>query len=435
MKFGLFYEHQAPGPASPERDGQVLADALDELELADRLGFDCAWIVEHHFLEEYSHSSAPEVFLGAVTQRTKNIRLGHGICVMPPRINHPVRVAERVATLDLLSRGRIEWGTGEGSTAMELEGFGVDPETKKEAWREATEQCANMLVMKPYPGFQGEFFAMPARNIVPKPLQRPHPPLWLACSRRESILAAAENGMGALVFGFAEPEQAARWVDEYYAIIKSDCCVPIGHSVNANFALVTALSVNHDEQVAVDRGSEAFKYFGFSLGYYSSFGHHVPGVSSLWDKFVPAVDTIKNNPGTGGIGTPDQVYRHCKAYADVGVDQIIFVQQSGRTPHAHIVESLGLFAAEVMPRLKLDEEERLAAKERDLAPFITAALDRKPRMEPLRPEEIPVVKGYGARAQEKGTYVNTRTDRGGGLAVVTQDPGKPPLDPSGGEAG
>src|SRR6478609_5084501 len=161
MKFGLFYEHQAPGPTSPERDGQVLADALDELELADKLGYDYAWLVEHHFLEEYSHSSAPEVFLGALTQRTKRMKLGHGICVMPPAFNHPARVAERIATLDLLSGGRIQWGTGESGTAMELDGFGVSNDDKKAAWREATEQCANMLTMTPYPGYQGEYFSMP----------------------------------------------------------------------------------------------------------------------------------------------------------------------------------------------------------------------------------------------------------------------------------
>lgn len=424
MQFGLFYEHQAPGPISPERDQRVLQTALDELELADKLGYDYAWVVEHHFLEEYSHSSAPEVFLGALSQRTKRMRLGHGICIMPPKINHPARVAERVATLDLLSGGRVEWGTGESGTAMELEAFGVDPDLKKDMWREAAEQCANLMVMNPYPGFSGEYFSMPPRNLVPKPLQRPHPPMWMACSRRESILRAAENGMGALVFGFAEPEQAGKWVEEYYSIIKSDRCVPIGHSVNANLAMVTALSVHADEKVAIERGAEGFKFFGYSLGYYASFGVHKPGHTSLWDKFVPVVDTIENNPGTGGIGTPEQVYRHCKGYADVGVDQVIFVQQTGRSTHEHICESLNLFASEVMPRLKKDEASRLAEKEAELAPFIEAALARKPRMKQATAADVPDVKSYGARRQEAGVFVNTRADRGGGLAVVSEDPAK-----------
>src|SRR3712207_1472899 len=115
MRFGLFYEHQQPRPWEHGAMGRLLTDALDQIELADRIGFDNVWEVEHHFLEEYSHSSAPEVFLAAASQRTKNIRLGHGIVQLPPSVNHPARVAERVATLDLISGGRVEMGTGEGA--------------------------------------------------------------------------------------------------------------------------------------------------------------------------------------------------------------------------------------------------------------------------------------------------------------------------------
>jgi alkanesulfonate monooxygenase SsuD/methylene tetrahydromethanopterin reductase-like flavin-dependent oxidoreductase (luciferase family) len=422
MQFGLFYEHQSPAPFSAEQDRVIFQNALDELELADKLGYDYAWLVEHHFLEEYSHSSAPDVFLAALSQRTKRMRLGHGICVMPPKINHPARVAERIATLDLISNGRVEWGTGESGTAVELEGFGVDPELKRAMWHEATEQTANMLTMTPYPGFQGEHFAMPTRNVVPKPLQNPHPPLWVACSRLDTILHAARNGMGALVFGFAAPEEAGKWVKAYYDIIKSDECVPIGHAVNANFAIVTALSVNQDEQVAIERGTEGFKYFGYSLGFYAAFGKTIPGHTTLWDDFKKVEAGIADNHGNGGIGTPDQVFEHCKAYADVGVDQIIFVQQTGLANHAHICESLDLFANTAMPRLKEGEAERLASKQAELAPFIDAALARKPRMAAISKEEIEPVRSYGLRKKEEGNFQDIRSDRGGGLAVVSDDP-------------
>ncbi len=422
MQFGLFYEHQSPAPFSAERDHQIFNNALDELELADKLGYDYAWLVEHHFLEEYSHSSAPEVFLGALSQRTKRMRLGHGICVMPPKINHPARVAERIATLDLLTGGRIDFGTGESGTAVELEGFGVDVDTKKDAWREATEQCANMMAMSPYPGYQGEYFSMPPRNVVPKPLQKPHPPLWVACSRRDTILHAARNGMGALVFGFTAPEQAGKWVKEYYDIIRSEECVPIGHSVNANFAIVTALSVHEDEEEAIRRGTQGFKFFGYSLGYYSSFGSTQPGFSQVWEKFLKAEDSIEDNHGNGGIGTPEQVYQHCKGYADVGVDQIIFVQQTGPANHGHIVESLELFANTAMPRLTAGEEERQAKKQAELAPYIEAALARKKKMAPLKQEAVEPVVSFGQRKKDAGTYANFRSDRGGGVAVVPDDP-------------
>src|SRR5712691_7543563 len=152
MRFGIFYEHQLPRPWEPDSEQRLFQDALAQVELADRLGIDYAWEVEHHFLEEYSHSSAPEVFLAACSQRTKNIRLGHGIVQMPPRFNHPARVAERIATLDLVSDGRVEWGTGESSARQELEGFNINYMEKRDMWLETTRETAKMMCMEPYPG-------------------------------------------------------------------------------------------------------------------------------------------------------------------------------------------------------------------------------------------------------------------------------------------
>src|SRR5918993_3133383 len=160
MKFGIFYENQIGRRWENDTDVRLIHDALEQIELADRLGIQYAWEVEHHFLEEYSHSSAPEVFLAAASQRTKRIRLGHGIVLMPPGYNHPARVAERLATLDLVSNGRVDWGTGESASRAELEGFGVTPAERRAMWREAVEQTANMLVMDPYPGWEGKYFSM-----------------------------------------------------------------------------------------------------------------------------------------------------------------------------------------------------------------------------------------------------------------------------------
>ena len=176
MKFGIFYEHQIPRPWNEGDEHRLFKEALDQVELADRLGIDYVWEVEHHFLEEYSHSSAPEVFLAACSQRTTQIRLGHGIVLMPPGYNHPARVAERVATLDLVSDGRVDWGTGESSSRIELEGFGVDPQEKRDMWLESVRETARMMVSDPYPGYDGKYFSMPHRSVVPKPVQRPHPP-------------------------------------------------------------------------------------------------------------------------------------------------------------------------------------------------------------------------------------------------------------------
>src|ERR671914_422689 len=198
MRFGIFYEHQLPRPWAPGDEHKLLKDALEQVELADRLGIDYVWEVEHHFLEEYSHSSAPEVFLAAASQRTNRIRLGHGIVQLPPAFNHPARIAERIATLDLVSNGRVDFGTGEASSQMELGGFGVEREQKRAQWAEAIDVVTRMFVEEPFAGYDGEYISVPQRNVVPKPQQKPHPPVWVACSRRETILLAGQKGIGAL---------------------------------------------------------------------------------------------------------------------------------------------------------------------------------------------------------------------------------------------
>jgi alkanesulfonate monooxygenase SsuD/methylene tetrahydromethanopterin reductase-like flavin-dependent oxidoreductase (luciferase family) len=187
MKFGGFYELQHPRPWPEGSEHTLLKNALEQVELSDRMGYDYVWATEHHFLEEYAHSSAPEIFLAACSQRTKNLRIGHGIVQMPPYINHPARVAERIATLDLISDGRCDFGAGAGATETELGGFNVPQDEKKTMFLEGMRVAIRMMVEQPFTGYESKYLNVPARNVVPKPLQKPHPPLWMACSRRESI--------------------------------------------------------------------------------------------------------------------------------------------------------------------------------------------------------------------------------------------------------
>ncbi len=284
MKFGIFYEHQLPRPWDEGSEYRLMRDALEQVELADRLGFDVVWEVEHHFLEEYSHSSAPEVFLGACSQRTKDIRLGHGIIQTAPGYNHPARTAERVATLDLLSGGRVEFGSGESGSEAELGGFLVDPATKREAWLEGLQVALRCMTETPFSGVDGRFVQMPPRNVVPKPMQKPHPPLWVACSRRDTILLAAEKGIGALTFAFIDPEEAEKWVSDYERTL-AERCVPVGLAVNPNIACVTQMMCHPDERVALDRGLEGGNFFGYSLGHYYVFGEHRPGSTDVWREY------------------------------------------------------------------------------------------------------------------------------------------------------
>jgi len=403
MKFGIFYEHQLPRPWDEESEHRLLKDALEQVELADRVGFDYVWEVEHHFLEEYSHSSAPEVFLAAASQRTTRIRLGHGIVQLPINFNHTARVAERIATLDLVSDGRCEFGTGEASSEAELGGFLIDRATKRDQWNEALDAVTRMMVEVPFAGYDGTYLKMPPRNVVPKPLQKPHPPLWVACSRRETIHLAAQKGIGALSFSFIEPEEARHWVNDYYDTIASEQCVPAGFAVNPNLAVVVPLMCHHDEQTAIDRGLDGGHFFGYSLGHYYVFGAHTPGVTNVWEEFqrnrsrfgfdrdVAAqtgqqlgAQLFERGLGSlrGAIGTPDQIRQLVRAYEECGVDQIIFVSQSGRNRHEHICESLELFGREVLPEFAERAEEQEKAKLERLAPAMDAALARR---EPPRP--------------------------------------------------
>jgi alkanesulfonate monooxygenase SsuD/methylene tetrahydromethanopterin reductase-like flavin-dependent oxidoreductase (luciferase family) len=413
MRFGIFYEHQLPKPWSDDDEFRLLQEALDQVVLADRLGFDYAWEVEHHFLDEYSHSSSPEVFLAACAARTQRIRLGHGIRQVIPNYNHPARTAEGIATLDLISDGRVDFGIGEGATRLELHGFGISAKQKRAMSLEAAEQIANMMVLSPYPGFESEFFSMPCRNVLPKPRQKPHPPMWIACTNRDTIKVAARNGLGALAFSFVDPDEARAWVDIYYGIIKSEECVPLGHTVNANIALVTGFSLHEDRTEAILRGQEGFEFFGYALN--ALVAHdQVPGRTDLWGEFQAkrgperTQQRIADAEAAGDtyascIGNPGDARRHLAQLAEVGVDQVIFIQQAGRNRHEHICSSLELFAAEVMPHFVAGRDERVAAKEAELAPYIEAALARKRWMQPLADEDIPVVKASVARAQTSGS--------------------------------
>jgi alkanesulfonate monooxygenase SsuD/methylene tetrahydromethanopterin reductase-like flavin-dependent oxidoreductase (luciferase family)/putative sterol carrier protein len=398
MRFGIFYEHQIPRPWGDDGEQRLIRDALEQIELADRVGLDSVWEVEHHFLEEYSHSSASGVFLGAASQRTQRIRLGFGILPLPPGYQHPARVAETAAMLDLVSGGRVELGTGETSSGAELEGFGVDRESKRAQWEEMLPVVARMMVEEPFAGHDGRFLSMPPRNVVPKPVQKPHPPLWVACSRRETIRLAAEKGIGALSFSFVEPEEAKAWVDEYHAIVESERCVPGGFAVNPQVACVLPMMCAPDEAQAIERGIDGAHFFGYSLAHYYVFGDHRPGRTNIYEEFLERRDdvgfarsiiTADSEPlgvrvlqqglGSlrGAIGSPEQVRDLCRRYEAAGVDQLIFVMQAGRNRHEHICESIELFASEVMPEFAQRADEVDARRAERFGPAIEAALARR----------------------------------------------------------
>ncbi len=378
MKFGIFYEHQLPRPWSERSEYELLQNSLAQIELADRLGYDFAWEVEHHFLEEYSHSSAPEVFLAAASQRTKQIRLAHGIIQLTT--NHPARVAERVSTLDLLSHGRVELGIGEGSSITELHPFGRRFRDKRAVWEDAVRALMPMFTSTDWE-YHGEHFDLPRRNVLPKPFQKPHPPLWVACSQIETIAMAGRRGMGALGFQFVSAEAAHAWVHAYYNAFLNELEKLTEYETNPNIALVSGFMCCETDEEAL-RKADGWTFFQFALRYYASRGAPVePGATSLWQEYQGWKETpqARAQHMSGLVGSPDTIRKKLQKFEGSNIDQVILLNQAGRNTHEDICASLELFAKEVMPEFHARDVEHqrwkraVLTRELELPPIDTSA--------------------------------------------------------------
>ncbi len=394
MKFGGFYELQHPRPWADGSEHTLIKNALEQVEISDRTGFDYVWATEHHFLEEYAHSSAPEVFLAACSQRTKNLRIGHGIVQMPPYINHPARVAERVATLDLISDGRVDFGCGAGATETELGGFNVPQDEKKAMFLDGMRTAIRMMVEDPFAGYESKYLKVPQRNVVPKPLQKPHPPLWMACSRRESILQAAKLGVGALTFSFVSPEEARQWVKDYYHVIENEC-EPIGYAVNPQFAIACPFLCDRDEKRVTDIANESYGFFVYGLGHYSFFGEHAPGRTDIWNEYKtnPHEFALPEGRTQDCVGTPEILRQRLRDFENVGIDQVVCISQAGKIPHELLCSSIELFSSQVLPEFK-DRERAGAKKKAEVSARISErAMARKPAVD--IPKEKTIIRAAG----------------------------------------
>ena len=355
MKFGIFYEHQLPRPWNENSEHKLLKESLDQIELADNLGYDYAWEVEHHFLEEYSHSSAPEVFLAAASQRTRNIRLGHGIIQLTT--NHPARVAEKVATLDLISDGRVELGLGEGASTTELHPFNLRFRDKRDVWEDGI-KCTLPMFYNHAWEYDGEYFKFPLRAVVPKPLQKPHPPLWVACSQLDTIRYAAHRGMGALCFKFVDLDASRAWVNAYYNTFVKDQEKLCDYQANANIAVVSGFMCCETDEQAWEK-ADGWTFFQFTLGLYSREGPFEPGTVNFWDRYQEWKQTPAGQKRSGSelIGSPDTIREKLLELEAGNVDQVILLNQAGKNTHEDICSSLELFGKEVMPEFQAREKE------------------------------------------------------------------------------
>jgi alkanesulfonate monooxygenase SsuD/methylene tetrahydromethanopterin reductase-like flavin-dependent oxidoreductase (luciferase family) len=392
MKIGIFYELQLPRPWNADSEYTLFQNALTQIELADRLGYDFAWEVEHHFMEEYSHSSAPEVFLAAASQRTRQIRLGHGIVQLTT--NHPARVAERVSTLDLLSHGRVELGLGEGSSVTELHPFDRRFRDKRVVWEDAVRALIPMFADGGCE-YHGEYFDFPLRNVLPKPRQKPHPPLWVACSQLETIEMAGRRGLGALAFQFISADAAQAWVNAYYNAYLKKLEPLANYRTNPNIAVVSAFMCAPTDEEAIRR-SEGWTFFQFTLAFYAKQGPVVPGSIDLWQEYMKWKDSPagRGPKATGLIGSPDTIRERLRKFESSGIDQVILLNQAGNNSHENICESLELFAQEVMPEFHAGEPEHQRWKEAVLRGEIalnevdTSPFNQGGRAKPTQPPSL-----------------------------------------------
>jgi alkanesulfonate monooxygenase SsuD/methylene tetrahydromethanopterin reductase-like flavin-dependent oxidoreductase (luciferase family) len=377
MKFGIFYEHQLPRDWDEFSEHKLFKNALDQIELADQLGYDYAWEVEHHFLEEYSHSSAPEVFLAAASQRTKNIRLGHGIIQLTT--NHPARVAEKIATLDLVSDGRVEMGLGEGASTTELHPFNLKYRDKRDVWEDAV-RCTLPMMYNHGWEYEGEFFHFPKRAVIPKPLQKPHPPLWVACSQLETIKYSAHRGMGALCFKFVNLDAAQAWVNAYYNTFMHHQEKLTDYQANPNIAVVAGFMCAPTDEEAWAK-ADGWTFFQFALQLYGKEGPFEPGTVNIWERYEEWRQTPAGQKRSGSelIGSPETIRERLKELEDANVDQVILLNQAGKNTHQDICDSLELFASEVMPEFHGREDEHQDWKKKVLnGEIILEDIDTEP---------------------------------------------------------
>jgi alkanesulfonate monooxygenase SsuD/methylene tetrahydromethanopterin reductase-like flavin-dependent oxidoreductase (luciferase family) len=353
MKFSIFFEMQIDGPTR-QKEAQTFRDCVEQTVLADQLGYHCVWEVEHHGLYEYSHSSAPEVFLSFVAARTEKIRIGHGVTLLPHRYNHPIRIAERVATLDILSGGRVNWGSGKSSSLVEQVAFENDLKTLHEQWLEAIEMIPRMWSSDVFE-HHGRFFQVAPTQVVPKPVQQPHPPMFAACTKPESAVSVGKLGLGALNFAIGTDDYLQQKVREYKRAVAD--ARPVGRQKTDWFACTPAALVLPDDREACRYGMRGARFFFEALSTYYLTGTRPTGALKVSRGFLPDDDldaamAARNAPGSPAssvIGDPTAAREMVSRFVDIGVDELILVMQMGSVPHELIMKSLRCFAEEVMP--------------------------------------------------------------------------------------
>ena len=376
MKLDLLYEIDVPKPwgdkphpyGQREHEQKAYREAIEQITLADKFGFNTSWHVEHHFREGRSHSPAPEVIIGALTQCTENLRLGFGVTLLPHAFTPPMRVAEKVATADILSNGRVEWGTGR-STPMEQIAFGVDREASRDQWQEAIEAIVQMWESE-YFEFHGKYLDFPRRMVTPKPVQDPHPPAWMAATSAGSSAVAGQLGLGLLSFAIMQPiQKMAKQIEQYREAAKNP--TPITRVTTNKVAAYTLVHCAETMEQCEKNGIWDSVWWWYQNIAEFTLEWEFPHFSQEEkDSLFPLLSMQKegkfdphifNDADMIIVGDPDQCFEKMVKYHELGVDQLICYVQFGTLPHESIMKTIELLGTEIIPKLEKMEIQTSAS--------------------------------------------------------------------------
>ena len=373
MRFGMFFELQMPKPWSPNAESDTFWNAIEQVTFAEEMGFERVWLVEHHFLAEFAHSSAPEVTLAVMAERTSTMRLGFGVVLSP--VHHPLHVAARVATLDILSHGRVDVGVGRTKGPYQLNPFGTDVSQAHSMMLETLDCLPGMWTQEVF-SHEGKHWSIPAREVIPKPVQKPHPPLWMACTQEDTFRLAGELGLGCLVNTLGGADKTRALINTYYKAIENPD--PAGDFINKQVVASTIGFCGESDNKARQKGAEV-------AGWYleQSKKRFVLEWSGVDPALVPSdyqfylqgrargasQDPQQQSPPTpdqllsgGGycVGDPDACIRVIEDFESIGVDEIMPIFQAGHATHEEVMNSIRLFGRYVIPHFR-EKEKRAEA--------------------------------------------------------------------------
>ena len=342
---------QMPRPWGPDAELHAYNNMLDQAEAGETAGFDYFWLTEMHFFEEIGHSPCPDMLLAAVSQRTSRIRLGFAVMLIT--VNNPFHVAERIATLDVLSNGRVDFGMGRGSTPYMVEAFGVTPEISRPLAHETIDATMQMFEREEFPGYEGRFFKLPARHVLPRTIQKPHPPLWIAASNLDTYEHAARQGVGVIGVTRNSVEETREAIRGYRAIIRNgDSSGWVGKFANEAVGAFGLTCCHEDDRTGRDLACAAARWYNgdndaaLNRVRFATAG----GKDAVVAKFRARSNDQLIEDGMAIGGSPDSICRQVERWAEAGVDQMIFVVQAGRLTHEQAMRSIELIGQHVIPR-------------------------------------------------------------------------------------